>query len=141
MGKLFEDRMAVGNVVAAIILVVLAVAASVVAVAWMGGLTLTSMATEQMTLEDVVWASDNANVSVTLKNTGNSDLSIKIFKIAGADPKSISPTLDTPYLLKRDSSVTFVVSIGEGFKHNVHYVFMVTTSKGNSFGPYSRTAP
>jgi len=139
MGKLFRSGKALSLVVAVMILVMVAVAASIVAAVWMGGLT--SLATEQVTFSDVVWGADNANVSVTLKNTGTADLYIKAFKVAGADPESISPTLDTPYLLKQGSSVTFVVSQVGGFKHNVHYMFMVITSKGNSFGPHYRTAP
>jgi flagellin-like protein len=141
MGKLFKSGKALSPLVAAIILIMVAVAASVVVAAWIGGLTLTSVATEQVALSDVVWGADNANVSVTFENTGTADLSIKEFKIAGVDPKSISPTLDTPYLLKRGSSVTFLVSKVGGFNHKVHYMFMVTTSKGKSFGPYYRTAP
>ena len=141
MGKLSKGGKALSLVVAALILVIAAVAASVVAAIWMGGLTLTPLASEQVTFSDVVWSADNTNVSITLKNTGTADLYIKAFKVAGADPESISPKLDTPYLLTQGSSVTFVVSKAGGFKHKVHYMFMVTTSKGNSFGPYSKTAP
>lgn len=139
MGMLPKSAKALSLLVVAMILV--AVAASIVAVVWIGGLTFTSVAAEKMTLSDVVWGSDVANVSVTLKNTGTADLSIKAFKIGGADVMSISPTLDTPYLVKRGTSVTFVVSIAGGFSHKVHYMFLVTSSKGNSFGPYFETAP
>jgi len=141
MGKLLKSGKALSLVVAVIVLVVVAVAASIVAALWMGGLTLTPLATEQVAFSDLVWGADNANVSVTLKNTGTADLHIKAFKIAGAEPESITPTLDTPYLLKQGSSVTFVVTKAGGFKHHVQYMFMVTTSKGNSFGPHYRTAP
>ena len=141
MGKLFKSGKALSPLVAAIILVMVAVAASIVAAAWIGGLTSTSTVTEDVALSAVVWGADNANVSVTFENTGTADLSIKAFKIVGPDPKSVSPKLDTPYLLKRGSSVTFLVSIAEGFGHKIRYMFMVTTSKGKSFGPYFRTSP
>jgi len=141
MGKLFKSGKALSPLVAAIILVMVAVAASIVAAAWIGGLTPTSTVTEDVALSAVVWGADNANVSVTFENTGTADLSIKAFKIAGVDPKSINPTLDTPYLLKRGGSVTFVVSKDGGFGHKFQYMFMVTTSKGKSFGPYYKTSP
>ena len=141
MGKLFKSGKALSPLVAAIVLVIVAVAVSFVAAVWIGGLTLTSMATEEVALSDIVWGEGNADVSVTFENTGTTDLSIKEFKIAGVNPKSISPTLDTPFLLKRGSSVTFLVSKVGGFNHKVNYMFMVTTSKGKSFGPYIRTAP
>jgi len=141
MGKLFKSGKALSPLVAAIILVMVAVAASIVAAAWIGGLTSTSTVTEDVVLSAVVWGADNANVSVTFENTGTADLSIKAFKIAGVDPKSINPTLDTPYLLKRGGSVTFVVSKDGGFGHKFQYMFMVTTSKGKSFGPYYKTSP
>jgi hypothetical protein len=140
MGKLFNSEKALGLLVAAIILVVIVVVASLLAVAWIQG-TFTSIETEQMALSDVTWSPDNANVSLTFENTGTTDLSIKEFKIAGVSPVSISPTLDTPYLLKRGSSVTFLVTKAGGFNHKGHYMFMLTTSKGKSFGPYYKTAP
>lgn len=139
MGKLFRSGKALSSLGAAMILVTIAVASSIVVAAWTGGFTV--MATEQVTLLDVVWSADISNVSVTLKNVGTADLSIKSFKIAGAEPKSISPTLYAPYLLRRGSSVTFVVTKDGGFSHMVQYMFLVITAKGNSFGPYFRTAP
>ncbi len=140
MGKLFKSQKALSLLVAAIILVVVVVVASLVAVAWIQG-TFTSIETEQMALSDVTWGPDNANVSLTFENTGTTDLSIKEFKVAGFNPESINPTLDSPYLLERGSSVTFVVSKAGGFNHKVHYMFMLTTSKGKSFGPYYKIAP
>lgn len=141
MAKLFRSRKALSTLGAAIILVAVAIAASIVAVVWIGGLTLTAKATEEMALSDVVWGPDNVDVSATFDNTGTTDLSIRAFKISGVDPKSITPTLDTPYLLKRGCSVTFVVSTAEGFGHKIRYMFTVTTSRGKNFGPYFRTSP
>ncbi len=130
---------ALSVIAAVMILLVIVVTASIGVSVWMGGLT--AMATEEVTFSDVVWGKDNANVSVTLQNTGTADLYIKEFKIAGVNPKSISPVLDTPYLLKRGNSVTFVVSKAGGFDHKTPYMFTVTTGKGNNFGPDCSTAP
>jgi hypothetical protein len=141
MGKLFKSEKALSLLVAAIILVVVVVVASLIAVAWIGGFPSTSVATEQVALSDVVWGPNNADVSLTFENTGTADLSIRELKIAGVNPESISPTLDTPYLLKRGSSVTFLVTKAGGFNHMAHYMFMLTTSKGKGFGPYYKTAP
>jgi len=139
MWKLLKSRKALSPVVAAIILIAVTVAVSIAVAAWMGALTFTFMATEQVTFTNFTWGTGNANAAVTVKNTGTSDLSIAAVKIDGADPATNDQTL--PYLLTKGSSVTFTLTrASPGFVSGISYEFTVTTSKGNSFGPYTRTA-
>jgi flagellin-like protein len=140
MWKLLKSRKALSPVVAAIILIAVTVAVSIAVAAWMGALTFTFMATEQITFTNFVWGTNNANAVITVKNTGTSDLSISALKIDGAAPASINPALGSPYLLAKGNSVAFNATRTSGFVSGVSYEFTVTTSKGNSFGPYTRTA-
>jgi len=145
MRKLFKCRKALSPVVAAIILIAVTVAVSIAVAAWMGALTFTFMATEQITYTNFVWGTNNANCAVTIKNTGSTDLSIASVKIDGTavTPTSFTPTGSLPYLLQKGNSVTINMTRvgGAAFASGVSYEFMVTTAKGNSFGPYTKTAP
>ncbi len=140
MRKLLKSRKALSPVVAAIILIAVTVAVSIAVAAWMGALTFTFMATEQVTFTNFTWGPANGYALVTVKNTGTSDLSISAVKVDGATPASISPSLATPYLLSKGSDQVFNVTRTGGFISGISYEFTVTTSKGNSFGPYTRTA-
>jgi flagellin-like protein len=140
MRKLLKSRKALSPVVAAIILIAVTVAVSIAVAAWMGALTFTFMATEQITFTNFTWGAANANAALTVKNTGTSDLSIAAVKIDGSDPASNDQSASMPYLLPKGSSVTFTLTRTGGFVSGISYEFTVTTSKGNSFGPYTRTA-
>jgi len=98
------------------------------------------IATEQVTFTNFSWGANNAYAVITVKNTGTSDLSISAVKIDGAAPATITPSLASPYLLAKGTSMTFNMTRTGGFTSGVSYEFTVTTSKGNSFGPYTRTA-
>jgi len=139
MTKLFKNKKALSPVIAAIILVAVTVAVSIAVAAWMGALSFTFMNTEQVTYTSFSWGASNANAQITIKNTGTTDLSIAAVKIDNAAPASNDQTM--PYMLTKGSSVTFTVTRTGGFVSGVSYTFTVTTSKGNSFGPYTMTAP
>jgi len=139
--KLFKSKEALSPVIAAIILIAVTVAVSIAVAAWMGALTFTFMGTEQITFTNFVWGTNNTNCLVTVRNTGTSDLSIQAVRIDGVAPATISPSVTTPYLLTKGSSVTFTLTRTGGFASGTVYRFEVLTSKGNIFGPYERTAP
>jgi len=143
MRKLFKSRKALSPVVAAIILIAVTVAVSIAVAAWMGALTFTFMATEQITYTNYQW--DNTGTIewfyFTVKNTGSSDLSISSVRIDSVAAASVNPSLSTPYLLTKGSSVSFNVTRTGNFASGVSYEFTVLTAKGNTFGPYTKTAP
>ena len=141
MKKLFKSRKALSPVVAAIILIAVTVAVSIAVAAWMGALTFTFMQTEQITFTDYSWGSGNAYFQLTVKNTGTADLSIQDVRIDGASPASIDPSLGTAQPLAKGDTVTFNVTRTDGFTSGVSYEFTVITAKGNTFGPYIKTAP
>jgi hypothetical protein len=95
--------------------------------------------TEQLTYTNYVWAANNAYINFTVRNTGSGDLSIQDVRVDGNTPTSLSPALTTPYPLAKGSSVTFRVT--STFSSGIQYEFTVITTKGNTFGPYIKTAP
>ena len=143
MKKLFKSRKALSPVVAAIILIAVTVAVSIAVAAWMGALTFTFMATEEITFTGYTWDSTSPVtwIELTVKNTGSGDLSISEARINDVAAGGAGQTL--PYLLTPGSSVTLNVtrSGGAAYTSGVKYEFTVLTAKGNVFGPYIKTAP
>ncbi len=138
MKRFLKSKKALSPVVAAIILIAVTVAVSIAVAAWMGALTFTFMQTEQITFTNYAWGASNANFTVTIKNTGSTDLTVAAIRIDGADPASVSPTYTT---LAKGAEQGYTITRTGGFTSGVSYEFTVVTAKGNSFGPYIKVAP
>ena len=137
--KILKNSKALSPVVASIILIAVTVAVSIAVAAWMGALSFNLMGTEQITFTSYTWATDNTYMNITVKNTGSSDLSIQDVRLDG---KAVITDLDPiPCPLLKGYSVNIVVTPTPAFGHGVQYEFTVITSKGNTFGPYIKTAP
>lgn len=141
--KILKNSKALSPVVASIILIAVTVAVSIAVAAWMGALSFNLMGTEQLTFTNHVWGASNAYANLTIRNSGSSDLSIQAVRIDGNAPLSVSPTLSplSPYALLKGDSVTFMVTPISAFGAGIQYEFTVITAKGNTFGPYIKTAP
>jgi flagellin-like protein len=147
MRKLRMSRKALSPVVAAIILIAVTVAVSIAVAAWMGALTFSFTSTEQITYTGYSWASPGSygtvpSITITIKNTGATDLSISEWRIDGSSTGVTSnPSVTQPLPLTKGSSQTFTITKTGNFTRGTQYNFMVVTSKGNQFGPYVQTAP
>jgi flagellin-like protein len=148
--KMLKSKKALSPVVASIILIAVTVAVSLAVAVWMGSLTTGQMQTEQLTFIDYQWdTSGTVDWFVfTVKNTGSGDLSIQAVRIDGVPAATIKYRTDTtwydfsaPLLVTKGNSVSFNVTRTGGFAHGVTYEFTVITAKGNTFGPYTKTAP
>jgi flagellin-like protein len=148
--KILKSRKALSPVVASIILIAVTVAVSIAVAAWMGALTFTFTQTEQLTFTNYQWDTNDAWFVVTVKNTGSGDLSIQEVRIDGVAPATTKysttgsapwTTLSTAILVAKGTSVSFNLTRTGGFSHGVSYEFTVITAKGNTFGPYTKTAP
>ena len=137
--KILKNKKALSPVIAAIILIAVTVAVSIAVAAWMGALTFTFMSTEQITFTNYQWGANDAYFLLTIKNTGSSDLTIQEVRIDGATPASNNVSL--PHTLTKGSTITFNLTRTDGFTSGVSYEFTVITAKGNTFGPYVKTAP
>jgi len=139
MKRFLKSRKALSPVVAAIILIAVTVAVSIAVAAWMGALTFTFMQTEEMSFTSFTWGANNTNCVINIKNTGSSALSIsevRVNDVACADDGIV-----TPYTLEPGITVPLTVTRTGGYTSGVKYEFKVVTAKGNTFGPYIRTAP
>jgi len=75
--KILKNKKALSPVVASIILIAVTVAVSIAVAAWMGALTFTFTATEQLQITDIEFVEATTNyINVTVLNTGTSPVTI-----------------------------------------------------------------
>jgi flagellin-like protein len=143
MKKLLKSKKALSPVVAAIILIAVTVAVSIAVAAWMGALTFTFMATEQLDVQGATFSgtSDNANNTIVLavQNTGSADLTVDKYKLG------VSGTQHdiTDVAVDQGASTTVTCTTGadgEAWTTGTTYDMYLITSRGKQF-PYRATAP
>jgi flagellin-like protein len=140
MRKLWRSRKALSPVIAAIILIAVTVAVSIAVAAWMGALSFTFMATEQISFTGIAWTEVSGNITLCnldIKNSGTSILTIDKVKVNNNDVTGIWTT--TPITLDPNAVVTLDISYS--YERGGNYAFTVITAKNNAFGPYTATAP
>ena len=137
MKRLLKSRKALSPVVAAIILIAVTVAVSIAVAAWMGALTFTFMQTEEVSFTGYAWESTSPATwfNMTVKNTGSADVTITDVRINGQDANWGHTTLTL------GAGDDYEIHVTGTYNSGVKYEFTVITAKGNTFGPYIRTAP
>jgi len=135
MKKLLKSKKALSPVVAAIILIAVTVAVSIAVAAWMGALTFTFMATEQLEIQGCVFNTGNTNVTMSVQNTGSADLTVSKYKIGtSGTATALSSAVD----VAQGASTTVVVPLA--WVSGTTYDIYLITSTGKQF-PYRATAP
>jgi len=151
--KIKNNAKALSPVVASIILIAVTVAVSVAVAAWMGGMTLGFMQTEQVKVSNPSFDTAANGAAVDVVNSGTQAVVISSVSINGADVTqyctyaSISGTAPTttafPFTLAANSGVKITIAIGTNsptINAGDNYQITVVTSKGNQFS-YSAVAP
>ncbi|UCD96850.1 MAG: hypothetical protein JSV35_01985 [Candidatus Bathyarchaeota archaeon] len=146
MRRLLKNRKALSPVVAAIILIAVTVAVSIAVAAWMGALTVGFMQTEELSFINYGWdTSGNCTyISINVKNTGSQPLTITEVRVSDA-LAYVSGESVLSETLNAGDAVTLTINLDaagtEEYTSGTKYEFVVITAKGNSFGPYIKTAP
>ena len=134
--KILKSKKALSPVVASIILIAVTVAVSIAVAAWMGALTFTFTATEQIQITNMQFGPEGTTswIAVTINNTGTSPVTINEAWINNQKqtvselPKTISA--NSGWVL----NITTTVTTGN------NYQVKLVSSKGNQF-LYSAVAP
>ncbi|MEM2102454.1 MAG: hypothetical protein QXM22_02940 [Candidatus Bathyarchaeia archaeon] len=109
---------------------------------WNRQLVFAPIAPEQIACTGYAWATPGTatvpSITITIRNAGLADLSIVEWRVDG-DAATANPA--PPQALTKGSSMTFTITSAGNFTRGIQYNFMVVTSMGNQFGPYSLTAP
>ena len=146
--KFSKNVKALSPVVASIILIAVTVAVSIAVAAWMGGLSIGFMQTEQLLITNVQFSNTTLGqtITITVKNTGSSDVVVSSASvtpaITGASPAPTSSygTLFTstsvPATLPANAQGTVTVTTTDLdglYAIGGSYKVTLLTSKGNSF--------
>lgn len=142
-----KDAKALSPVVASIILIAVTVAVSVAVAAWMGGMTVGFMETEELKITNAVFGTDT--VTLTLSNTGTTSVIISQVSIDNAVQGTDAITLalsdgtdvtDTMALPKNAKGAELVVTLEDDFVSGNSYAMKIVTTKGNYYA-YNAICP
>jgi len=139
--KILRSRKALSPVVASIILIAVTVAVSIAVAAWMGALTFTFMATEQIQITNIQFGPTGAGtkwIALTVNNTGTSAVTINeawvlTTKMTNTD---LDPTL--PKSIEANKGI--ILTMNYTWNSGSNYACKLLSSKGNQFS-YSAYAP
>ncbi len=130
-----KSRKALSPVVASIILIAVTVAVSIAVAAWMGALSVGFMDTEQMSITNAVFDTDLDTVTLSVRNTGTTDITITSAVVNGNPATATS----SPDPIPKNGQATITVS-GVALESGDTYQIRLLSSKGNYF-PYNAVAP
>ena len=126
--KFRKNAKALSPVVASIILIAVTVAVSIAVAAWMGGMSIGFMQTEQVTITNVQFSGTNI-ITVTLSNTGTTNVTISSATVNGD-----SATLGGTTLLgKNTSGNSLTLTMTGTWAYGNSYQIRLVSAKGNSF--------
>ncbi len=127
--KILKSKKALSPVVASIILIAVTVAVSIAVAAWMGALTFTFMATEQIQITNMEFITGTNIIRVTVNNTGTSSVTINEAWVNNVKKTTTSPTLPTTVAANLGVRLNITSIWAAGSNYQVKLV----TSKGNQF--------
>jgi flagellin-like protein len=141
--KILKSKKALSPVVASIILIAVTVAVSIAVAAWMGALTFTFMATEQLDVQGCTFSGtsgDAANTIVlTVQNTGTADLTVNKYKLGNGGTQHTITAV--PVDQGASTTVTCTTGAdGEAWNSGTTYDIYLITSGGKQY-MYRATAP
>jgi hypothetical protein len=91
---------------------------------------------EQLNFENLKWQANNANVTLTVRNTGTSTIVLVALFINDA----IAEMTISSNLLSPGQATTLITTISGGFTSGVKYEFTLITASGKQY-KYVTTAP
>ena len=143
MKKLLKSRKALSPVVAAIILIAVTVAVSIAVAAWMGALTFTFMATEQLEIRGCTFSGDSGDplntIILSVQNTGTTDLIINKYKLGVSATSHTIADVSVDQGATVDDLTLTTGADGEAWTSGITYDIYLITSTGKQF-PYRATA-
>ena len=134
--KIWKNVKALSPVVASIILIAVTVAVSIAVAAWMGALTFTFMATEQVQITNIAFGS--SSIAVTVNNTGTSPVTINEAWVNNVKQTIFTPTDALPKDVAANKG--YVLNMTYTVVNGNNYQVKLVSSKGNQF-MYSAYAP
>jgi flagellin-like protein len=132
-----RSKKALSPVVASIILVAVTVAVSIAVAVWMGALSTGFMQTEQLSITSATYGVNNVNVTLAVRNTGTS--SVTIDQVWDGTTQITNATI-TPSSKSIASNGQGSIEIPVTFTSGNNYLFKLVSTKGTTF-QYTAIAP
>ena len=136
-----KDAKALSPVVASIILIAVTVAVSVAVAAWMGGMTVGFMETEELKITNVEFGTDT--ITLTVSNTGTTSVILEQASIDNAVSDFVlyddaNPAVEATSLPKNAKGYTVVIDATVISGNS--YALKLVSTKGNYYA-YNAIAP
>jgi len=134
-----KSRKALSPVVASIILIAVTVAVSIAVAAWMGALTFSFTATEQINITNMTFQTGTpGSILIIANNTGTTAVTMNEVWVNNGKilTANTAPNLPQSILANAGLALNITTSVTNGFSYQVKIV----SSKGNTF-LYTATAP
>ena len=133
---------ALSPVVASIILIAVTVAVSIAVAAWMGGMSVGFMQTEQLTITSAQADATTDTIVLIANNTGTTGLTINQVWLNNVQQASgdIAYVPDPPSVVVNSGIVVTITPTTPDIVPGGNYLIKLVTAKGNSFS-YTVTAP
>ena len=135
-----RSKKALSPVVASIILIAVTVAVSIAVAVWMGALTTGFMSTEQVTITSAVFGTNNANVVLTVSNTGTNPVLISQVWVGTTQVASPAYAGNFTAAGSLPSNGVGTITITMAFTSGNNYAFKLVTKAGNTYG-FNAVAP
>jgi flagellin-like protein len=129
-----RSRKALSPVVASIILIAVTVAVSIAVAAWMGALTFSFTATEQVNITNMSFGT--GSILVIANNTGTTIVTVNEVWVNNVKQTTTTPSLPSNIGANAGLALNVTYAVSAGYNYQVKLV----SSKGNQF-LYTATAP
>jgi flagellin-like protein len=144
--RILKSKKALSPVVASIILIAVTVAVSIAVAAWMGALTFTFTATEQLQITKIDFLENQGiptdEIEVTVLNTGTTPVTITEARVNGIDVTMVDDQDQTlnSVTIKANQKTTITLKLSQAWERGYNYEVKLMSSKGNPF-MRTETAP
>jgi archaeal type IV pilus assembly protein PilA len=132
--KFRKNAKALSPVVASIILIAVTVAVSIAVAAWMGGMSIGFMQTEQLTITNAQFVNSGANITLSVRNSGSSDVTINTATVNGGATATMydsTGAVNTSIIIGKNTATTITVSAA--WVSGNSYQIKLVSSKGTNF--------
>jgi flagellin-like protein len=125
--KFRKSTKALSPVVASIILIAVTVAVSIAVAAWMGGMSVGFMQTEQLSITNVAWTGSGATITVSVRNSGTTDVVLNSATVNGIT----APITGSPVTVAKNTAADVVLT--SAWVSGNSYQIKLVSAKGANF--------
>jgi len=134
----FRDKRALSPAISGIILIAVTVAVAMAATTWLGSMSFSFMAIDEISLVNCQWAEDGSYADITIRNFGTSKTTLNSVKINN-NPATSTTFISGNELINAGEEAT--IRVFSDYSTATRYRFSVTTSRSNTFFVTSTSPP